>query len=119
MASEEDIFNLTAHREVLRSFFLSDTKVSVERNLQCAHAHHDSLMCQQVAAEDALEIDQLLDAEHECGANYRGGAGSHGASGYFLTNAAPGYVEGGGAREGVEETQCSVGGASGHFKIFT
>ena len=56
MASEEDLINMTAHREVLRSFSLSKTETSVEQNLQRAQAHHDSLMCQQVAAEDALEI---------------------------------------------------------------
>ena len=56
MASEEEVFNLLARREVLRSFSLSDNEMSVEHNLQCAHAHHDSLMCQWVAAEDALEM---------------------------------------------------------------
>ena len=63
MASEEELINRTARREVLRSFSLSDTKTSVERNLRCAHAHHDSLMCQWVAAEDAPEMAKLLDAE--------------------------------------------------------
>ena len=63
MASEEDLINMTAHREVLRSFSLSKTETSVEQNLQWAHAHHDSLMCQLVAAEDALEMAQLLDAK--------------------------------------------------------
>ena len=53
MASKEEVFNLSAHREVLRSFSLSDTKTSVEQNLCHAHAHHDSLMCQWVVAEDA------------------------------------------------------------------
>ena len=33
MASEEEILNLTACREVLRSFSLSDTETSVEQNL--------------------------------------------------------------------------------------
>ena len=54
---------MTARREVLRSFSLSDTETSVERNLWCAHAHHDSLMCQWVAVEDAPEMARLLDAE--------------------------------------------------------
>ena len=63
MASEEDLINMTAHREVLRSFSLSETETSVEQNLWQAHAHHDSLMHQQVAAEDAPEMAQLLDAE--------------------------------------------------------
>ena len=63
MASKEEMLNLTAHREVLRSFSLSDTETSVVQNLQPAHAHHDSIMCQWVAVEDALEMAQLLDAE--------------------------------------------------------
>ena len=63
MASEEELINRTARREVLRSFSLSDTETSVERNLQCAHAHHDSLISQQVAAEDAPEMARLLDAK--------------------------------------------------------
>ena len=54
---------MTAHREVLRSFSLSDTETSVEQNLQRARAHHDSLMHQQVAAEDAPEMARLLDAK--------------------------------------------------------
>ena len=65
MASKEEILNLTAHREVLRSFSLSNTETSVECNLQHAHAHHDSLLHQWVAAEDALEMAQLLDAQME------------------------------------------------------
>ena len=56
MASEEEVFNLSARTEVLRSFSLSDTEMSVEHNLQCACAHHDSLMHQWVAVEDALEM---------------------------------------------------------------
>ena len=63
MASEEELINRTARMEVLRSFSLSKTKTSVEQNLWCAHAHHDSLMCQWVAAEDAPEMARLLDAE--------------------------------------------------------
>ena len=65
MASEEEILNFTACREVLRSFSLSNTEMSVEQNLLCAHAHHDSFMCQRVAVEDAPEMAQLLDAEME------------------------------------------------------
>ena len=56
MASEEELINMTAHREVLRSFSLSKTEMSVEQNLQQAHAHQDSLMYQRVAAEDAPEM---------------------------------------------------------------
>ena len=54
---------MTACREVLRSFSFSKTETSVEQNLQCACAHHDSLMHQRVAAEDAPEMARLLDAE--------------------------------------------------------
>ena len=54
-----------ACREVLRYFLLSDTEMSVEQNLCHAHAHHNSLMCQWVAAEDAPEMAELLDAKHE------------------------------------------------------
>ena len=54
---------MTACREVLRSFSLSDTETSVERNLRCAHTYHDSLMCQRVAVEDAPEMARLLDAK--------------------------------------------------------
>ena len=63
MASEEDLINRTARREVLRSFSLSETETSVERNLRCARAHHDNLMRQWVAVEDAPEMARLLDAE--------------------------------------------------------
>ena len=63
MAFEEDLINMTACREVLRSFSLSKTETSVEQNLWRARAHYDSLMCQWVAAEDALEMAQLLDAK--------------------------------------------------------
>ena len=63
MASEEDLINRTARREVLRSFSLSETETSVERNLRRARAHHDNLMHQRVAAEDAPEMARLLDAE--------------------------------------------------------
>ena len=63
MVSEEEVFNLSACREVLRSFFLSDTETSVKHNLHHACAHHDSLMCQWVAAEDALEMAWLLDVK--------------------------------------------------------
>ena len=63
MVSEEDLSNMTPCREVLRSFSLSETETSVEQNLQQAHAHHDSLMCQRVAAEDAPEMARVLDAK--------------------------------------------------------
>ena len=63
MASEEELINMAAQREVLRPFSLSKTETSVEQNLQQAHAHHDSLMFQWVVVEDALEMTQLLDAK--------------------------------------------------------
>ena len=63
MASEEELINRTACREVSRSFSLSKTETSVEQNLQWACACHDSLMYQWVAVEDAPEMAQLLDAE--------------------------------------------------------
>ena len=50
MASKEESINLLAHREVLRSFSLREA--SVQQNVCHAHAHHDSLMHQWVAAED-------------------------------------------------------------------
>ena len=65
MVSEEEVFNLSTCREVLRSFSLSDTQTSMELNLCHAHAHHDSLMHQQVAVKDAPEMAQLLDAKQE------------------------------------------------------
>ena len=63
MTSEEEVINLSAQREVLRSFSLSDAETSVEWSLWCTHAHCGSLMHQQLAAVDALEMAQLLDAE--------------------------------------------------------
>ena len=68
MASEEELINRTACREALRSFSLSETKTSVEQNLWQAHSHHDSLMHQWVAAEDAPEMAWVLDAEMQSGA---------------------------------------------------
>ena len=83
MASEEELINMTACREVLRSFSLSETETSVEQNLQQAHAHHDSLMHQQVAAVDAPEMAQLLDAKIQSMEQIiERGAGQQGASGF-------------------------------------
>ena len=65
MASEEEVLNLSVHREVLRSFSLSDTKTSVEQNLCHSNACHDSLMCQRVVVEDAPEMALLSDAKQE------------------------------------------------------
>ena len=93
--------------------------MSVDRNLHHAHVHHESLMHQWVAMEDAPEMTQHFDSKRECGANCRGGAGPQDASGCSLTDAAPGYGEDGGPRKVVAETLCSVSGASGAFEIFT
>ena len=65
MASRREVLNLSARREVLRSFPISVSEMSVECNFQCACAHHDSLMHQWMAAEDAQEMARLLDSEHE------------------------------------------------------
>ena len=53
---------MTSCREVLRSLSLSDTE-TMEQNLEHACTHHDSLMHQWVAAEDAPEMARLLDAK--------------------------------------------------------
>ena len=64
MASEESI-SLLAHKDVLRSFFLSETETCVEQNLHHGCTHHDSSMHQQVAAKDAPEMAHVLDAKRE------------------------------------------------------
>ena len=56
MTSEEELFKLTAYREVLRSFFQVTPRQVWSKNPCQANAHHDSLMCQQVAVEDVLEM---------------------------------------------------------------
>ena len=105
MASEEESFNLLACREVLRSFSLSNTEMSVTKiSALPVCAHHESLMHQWVTAEYAPGMAWALDAETECGPSYRGGAGPQGASHCSLSNAALGYGEGGCARKGVAET---------------
>ena len=117
MASEDDLINMTACREVLRSFSLCETETSVEGNLQQACAHHDSLMCQQVAAEDAPEMAQLLDAKMQsmCSRLLKRSRPTGHASGCSLTNAAPSNGEGGRAGEGTEEAQQFNGQTSGHI----
>ena len=65
MVSKEDSIKLLAHREVLTSFSLSETETSEEWNLSYVHTYHDSLMCQWVAVEDALEMAWVLDAKRE------------------------------------------------------
>ena len=111
MASEEEVFNLSARREVLRSFSLSNTEMSVEHNLQHALAHHNSLMCQWVMAEDAPEMAQVLDAEHESVEQIIEEEQAH--------RAALGDGECGRARERIEEAKCSFGSASGSVKTFS
>ena len=96
---------MTACREVLRSFSLSETETSVERNLRCARAHHNSLMCQWVAAEDAPEMARLLDAEMQSVEQIIEEEQAHRAQVASLPNAAPSYGEGGRAGERTEETQ--------------
>ena len=56
MESDEEQLNLLASREVLRSFSLSKTETTVEQNIHHAHVHHDSLICQRLAVEDAIEM---------------------------------------------------------------
>ena len=106
MASEEELINRTAHREVLRSFSLSETETSVEQNLQWAHTHHDSLMCQWVAAEDAPEMAQLLDAKmHSVEQIIEEEQATRVQSGCSLTNAVPSNGKGGRAGERTEVAQ--------------
>ena len=64
MASKEEVLNLSAHRKVLISFSVSDTKTSVEHNCCHANTHHHSLMHQWLS-EDAPEMAQLLNAKQE------------------------------------------------------
>ena len=105
MASEE-LINMTACREVLRSFSLSETETSVEQNLQWACAHHDSLMCQWVAAEDALEIARVLDAERQSVEQIIEEEEAHRAQVAALSQMQLQAMERGGrAGEGAEEAQ--------------
>ena len=67
MASEE-IINMTACRDVLRSFSLNETETGVEQNLQWACAHHDSSMCQEMARPlDAKmqSVEQIIEEEQD------------------------------------------------------
>ena len=120
MASEEEVFNLSARREVLRSFSLSDTETSVEHNLWCAHAHHNSLMHQWVAAEDAPEMAWVLNAEHESVEQIIEEEQAHRAQVATLTEMQlPSYAKGGATGERMEEAKCSFSWASGGIKIFS
>ena len=104
MASKEEVFNSSAHREVLGSFSLSDTERSVEQNLHQACAHHKSLMHQQVVVEDALEMAWVLDAKRQSIEQIIQEQAHRAQVGYFLSNAAPGFGEVGGPRKRVVES---------------
>ena len=56
MASKEQSISHLDCREILQSFSLSETETSVEQNLHCAYAWHDSQIHQRVAAEDDPEM---------------------------------------------------------------
>ena len=120
MTSEEEILNMTARREVLRSLSLSDTEMSVEQNLQCGYTNNDSLIHQQVAEEDVPEMAQLLDAKMQSVEQIIEEEQAHGVQVAALsqmqlqTNG-----EGGRTGEGVEEAQYSDGRVSGCVKIIT
>ena len=64
MASEEELVNMTACREVLRSFSLSKIETSVKQNLRCARALIMTVSCASGwLQEDAPEMARLLDAK--------------------------------------------------------
>ena len=78
----------------------------MERNLRCAHAHHDSLMCQWVAAEDAPEMSRLLDAKMQSVEQIIEEEQAHRAQvACSFPNAAPNYGKGGRIGARTEETQ--------------
>ena len=56
MVSEEAHVDSLSYRVFLESFSLSETKGSVEQKPNYTCAHHDSLLHQRVAAEDAPEL---------------------------------------------------------------
>ena len=118
MAYKEELLNLTACREVLRSFSLSNTEMSVEQNLQCARTHHDSLMWQWVAAEGAPEMAQLLDAKMQSVEQIIEDEQAHRAQVAALLQMQLQAMERvGRTGEGVEEARYSDGRASGCVKI--
>ena len=77
-------------------------------------------MCQQVAVEDAPEMAQLLDAKMESVEQIIEEEQAHRTHVATLSQMhLHGNGEGGGTGKKIEEAQCSVGRASGHFEIFT
>ena len=92
MASKQEIFNLSAHREVLGSSSLSNAETSMVCNLHQVCTHHNSLMCQQVAAEDAPEMAWVLDAKRSMEQIIE--EQTHRVQVAALSNAAPGFGEG-------------------------
>ena len=111
---------MTACREVLRSFSLSETKTSVEQNLRHALAHHDSLMCQQVAVDDAPEKGWLLDAKMHSVEQIIEEEQAHRVQVAALSQMpAPSDGEGGRTGERTEETQQFDGRTPGHIKNIT
>ena len=77
-------------------------------------------MHQQVAAEDALEMAYILNAERENVEWIIEEEQTHKAQvAAFFTDAAPGIAFGGKIRKGAVDTQCCVGGAPDNFTIFT
>ena len=65
MACKDKSIIAMACKEVLQSFSLSETEASIEHNLHCGHAYHESLIWQRVAVEDALEMACILDAKRQ------------------------------------------------------
>ena len=91
----------------------------MEQNLWGAHAHNERLMCKWVATEDAQEMAQLLDAEQESMEQIIEEEEAHRAQVAALSQMQLHAMEGVEAqKKGFEEAQCSVGRASGYFKIF-
>ena len=76
-------------------------------------------MCQWVAAEDALEMAQLLDAKMQSVEQIIEEERAHRVQVAALTNAASSNGEGGRAGEGTEEAQQFNGHTSGHVKIIS
>ena len=76
-------------------------------------------MCQQVAAEDVLEMAQLLDAKMQSMEQIIEEEQAHRVQVAALTNSAPSNGEGGRAGEGTEDAQQFNGQTSGHIKIIS
>ena len=65
MASKEESINLLAHREVLRSFFLSLRLKPVLSEISAMPTHIMIVKGTNGAQKDALEMAHILDAERE------------------------------------------------------